>query len=355
MNLVKDVSELISNLKNEKIPNNFLVFGEESFFIDKVIDTVEFLAHKNSYDFVKYSSNEIRLIDLIDLAQQNSLFSVRKLIVVKNFEAYLKKRGENDDSEISDTKLNIKSENQQLLLNYLANPNPNTILILTHYDKLDQRTKFFKEALNYIDIYQSKRLYEKEIFDFIERKFRERGILIDYQVVEYVYKIVGNDLYVLDSELERLFISIEGIKKVDINKLKDFLIPSKKYTIFDLYNAFRDKDMSRALEIGLNIINSGYDLVYLIVMLNKYFFSLLTLEELKSKYKSNEKVAALVGCHPFFLKDYEIAAKRYRFEELQEIFDILLKKDIESKTLNLKSDVLYTTMVMEIGQAIKKF
>ncbi len=354
MSSVLEVAELIEKLKNGNIPPNIIVFGEETFFIDKIIEFAENLAQKKTYGFLKYTSNEINIVNLIDLAQQNSLFSSRKILVIKNFGNYLKGRVEDESDEEAGSKSNVKLESQKLLLNYLSNPNPDTVLILTHLDRLDQRTKFFKEAVKYAEVYHSKRLHEKEIFDFIERKFGEKKILINYKEVEYIYKTVGNDLYSLESEIERLFISIEGLNRVDVDTLKKFLIPSRKYTIFDLYNAFRDKDMSQALEIGLNILDSGYDFVYLIVMLNKYFFSLLTFHELVSKYKSNEKVSALIGCHPFFLKDYEIASKRYTFEELQKIFNILLRKDIELKTLNLTSDVLYTSLVTEIGEAIKK-
>ena len=351
----QDIKVLLGKLDKGEIPSNALVYGEESFFIDKVIEKLEDIANRKSLSFSKISANDYKLSDLVILADQNSLFSSEKILVVKNFGSYFKSSSKSDDEEIeTDSRASKSSNPAKLLIDYLKKPNPSTILFLIHADKIDMRLKFYKDASKLIPFFQSRRIYEKEIFDYIEQKFREKNIQIDYETVEYIYRTIGNNLYDIESELTRLFISIEGTNKVDIETVKRFLIPIRKYSIFDLQNAFRDKDLNMALKIGLNLIQNNQPLVYIITMLQKYFFSLLTFNEIKNQFKNDEKVAAVIGCHPFFLKDYEVASKRYRFEELEKIFDILLKKDIELKSLNLKDDVLYTAMISEIGLAIKK-
>lgn len=351
---IQDIKSLLVKIDKGEIPQSCLVFGEETFFIDKLIEKIDLLARKKSYSISKISSNEFKLNDLLELVDQNSLFSSSKILVVKEFGKFIRSgtSGETDDEE----SLNPSKSSAlvKLLIDYLKNPNPSTYLFLIHPDRIDMRLKFYKEASKLIPFYQSKRIYEKEIFDFIQQKFTERKIQIDYQTIDYIYKTVGNNLYDIESELNRLLISIEGLKKIDAETIKKFIIPVRKYSIFDLLNAFRDKDIANALEIGLNLIENNSPLVYIISMLQRYFFSLLSFNEIKSQYKSDEKVAAIIGCHPYFLKDYELASKRYRFEELEKIFDILLNKDIELKSLNLKEEVIYTSMVSEIGLAIKK-
>ncbi len=351
----QDIKSLIIKLDKGEVLSNALIFGEESFFIDKVIEKLELLANQKSFEFTRIDSNDYKLSDLIDLAEQNTLFSSGRILVVKNFGNFIKSSSTtNDDEEDLESKSSKSISAIKDLLEYLKNPNPATFLYLVHPDKIDMRLKFYKDASKLIPFFQSRRVYEKEIFDFIEQKFKGKNIEIDYVTIEYIYKTVGNNLYDLESEINRLFISIEGLKKVNIETIKKFLIPLRKYSIFDLQNAFRDKDLTQALRIGLNLIQNNQPLVYIITMLQRYFFNLLTLNEIKTQYKVDEKVAAVIGCHPFFLKDYEVAAKRYKFEELEKIFDILLKKDVELKSLNLKDDVLYTAMISEIGLAINK-
>lgn len=352
---INSVQELLKNISKGKFPQCCFVFGEESFFIDKAIENLESIAKKRNFEFFSFLSNEIRLNELIEWLEQNTLFGEGKIIIVKNFGNYVKitsdQHEEESDENVKTSKKNLPVNN---LLEYLKNPNPASFLFLTHYDKIDQRLRFYKEALKLIPFYQSRRFYEKDIFDFIEMKFDEANIKIDKNTVEYIYLTVGDNLYDLESEINRLLISIGDVKKVDIESIKKYLIKTKKYSIFDLFNAFRDKNIDSALEIGLNLINNDAQMVYILIMLQKYFFSLLTFNELRNQYKTDEKVAAVIGCHPFFLKQYEIASKRYKFEELEKIFDILLKKDIELKTLNIDENVLYTTLISEIGLAIKK-
>lgn len=351
---IQDLKFLLTKIDRGELPQSTLVFGEETFFIDKLIEKLDLVAKNKSLDIIKISSNDFKLNDLLEMVNQNPLFVSGKILVFKEF-GKLVKSGSSKESDDEDTGKTSKSDGViKLLLEYLKNPNPATYLFFIHPDRIDMRLKFYKEASKLIPFYQSKRVYEKEIFEFIEQKFKEKKIQIEYQVTEYIYKTVGTNLYDLESEINRLFISIEGEKKIDIETIKKFIIPVRKYSIFDLLNAFRDKDITNALEIGLNLIGNNSPLVLIITMLQKYFFSLLTFNEIRSQYKSDEKVASIIGCHPYFLKDYEAASKRYKFEELEKIFDILLKKDIELKSLNLKDDVLYTTMISEIGLAIKK-
>ncbi len=153
---------------------------------------------------------------------QNSLFSSGKILVVKEFGKLIKTGASKNEDLEEESKSSKSSGLIKLLIDYLKNPNPATYLFLTHPDRIDMRLKFYKEASKIIPFYQSKKVYEKEIFDFIEHKFKERKIQIDYQTVEYIYKTVGNNLYDLESELSRLFISIEGSKKVDQNRLRNF-------------------------------------------------------------------------------------------------------------------------------------
>lgn len=351
----QDIKILLNKIDKGELVQNAFVYGEETFFIDKLIEKLDTLAKRKSLEIIKISSNDFKLNDILDLVDQNSLFSSGKILVVKEFGKFIKSSSSKSvDIDEEDSKSSKSNGLLKLFIDYLKNPNPATFLFLTQPDRIDMRLKFYKDASKIIPFFQSKRVYEKEIFDFIEQKFKENKIQVDYQTIEYIYKTVGNNLYDLESELNRLFISIEGSKKIDVEQIKKFIIPIRKYSIFDLLNAFRDKDISNALEIGLNLINNNSPLVYIITMLQRYFFSLLTFNEVRKQYKSDEKVASIIGCHPYFLKDYEAASKRYKFEELEKIFDILLKKDIELKSLNLKDDVLYTSMISEIGLAIKK-
>lgn len=351
-----NIQIFINKIKNGELPNKVLLFGEEAFFIDKATDLIEQIARTKKWDLLKFSASDIKLPDLVDLARQGSLFFSERIIIVKDIGFYFrgvsKRNNENDESE--DNKILLLSTDHQILFKYLKNPNSLTHLFFINHDKLDERSKVVKELLKYFDVYQSKRLYEDDILEFIANKLKEKDFKFDFSVIEYIYKVVGNNLVDIDSQIESLSISLEGNKKIDVELIKRYLITSKKYSIFDLYNAFRDKDLSRALVIGNNLIENNFELIYILTMLFRYFQSLLMFNELRRDYKTDEKISKIIGCHPFFLKDYEIASKRYKFEELENIFDILLNTEIELKTYNIDEKNLYTKLIGEIGLVIGK-
>jgi len=107
-------------------------------------------------------------------------------------------------------------------------------------------------------------------------------------------------------------------------------------------------DKPRAVEISYNLLDNGFEPVYIVSMLTRYFTGLSKVTELRSKNMPDQAAARIVGTHPFYYKGYLKARTIYSDENLIEVFRALLKADISIKTTSLDDKTLISILISEI-------
>ena len=109
---------------------------------------------------------------------------------------------------------------------------------------------------------------------------------------------------------------------------------SKDYNQFELQNALGKKDVLKANRI-INYFaenQKNHHITQTISSLYYFFSKLLLIHYIKDRSKQN--VAATLKINPFFVQDYEAAARRYSAAKLVEIISLLRTYDMRSKGYN---------------------
>jgi len=106
---------------------------------------------------------------------------------------------------------------------------------------------------------------------------------------------------------------------------------SKDYNNFELQKAIGEKNILKANMIihyfGNNQKENPVNLT--IASIFSLFTRILTFHYLTDKSKNN--VAAVLKINPFFVKDYETAAKRYNVSKTVHVIDLLRTFDLKTK------------------------
>ena len=112
----------------------YLLYGTVEFLINREIKKIIQDNKIESIDINNYNLENDLLDNILDDASMNSLFSNKKLMIIENayiFTGSAKKKGLN--------------HNLDLLVKYLNNPNPDSIIIFTCVEeKIDDRKKIVK-------------------------------------------------------------------------------------------------------------------------------------------------------------------------------------------------------------------
>jgi DNA polymerase-3 subunit delta len=215
----------------------------------------------------------------------------------------------------------------------VENPQPLTLLVINYkYKKPDKRQKIFKVLEKKAVWFESRKIYDNQVPDWIAGYAASHNYRVEPKAAALLAEFLGSDLSKIANEVEKLIVAIgktgETITPALVEKHIGF---SKDYNQFELQDALGKRDVVKANRI-INYFAENerkYPIPLTIVSLY-YFFSKLLLVHY-AKDKSPRNLAAILKVNPFFVKDYESAARRYSAAKVVEIISLLRNYDMRSK------------------------
>lgn len=287
----------------------FLIYGEESFLINKKINEIIDKDNTKIYDMLE-TNMSIVIEDLLSY----SLFSTSKDILCTNC-TFLTSSSEDKES------LNLLKE--------VLNKDIENRLILTVNSKVDERKKVVKEILRIGTIYQFNILKDYEVVKFIEDEFKRLKYKVDISTINYFHDFVGDNLGIIKSEIDKLTLYKEDniINKEDIDSITSRSI---EINIFDLIDAVVNKDLDKSLKIYDDFILMNEEEIKLISMLGDQFRLIYQVKTMYQFGYTESDIIKELGVHP-----YRIKLARQSLITLGEAKEYLLKLydlDVEIKT-----------------------
>jgi len=306
---------IIQDLKRKHYSSIYFLMGEESFFIDQITNYIlENVLADSERDFnqtILYGK-DTDIGTIITTAKRFPMMAERQVVVVREAQ-------------------NIKNIEQ--LSSYVQNPLKSTILVINYkYKSLDKRKSFPKEIAQNGVLFESKKIYDNKIPDWIQTYAKNHNFQIDTKACFLLTEFLGNNLGKITNALEKLTINITATKNITAADIEKNIGISKDYNNFELQNALGRKDVFKANQI-INYFSTNEKnnpMVVTIALLHSYFSKVLRYYFIKNK--SNEKlVASSLRVNPYFVKDYKLAARNYSAKKLVSIIELLREYDLRSK------------------------
>ncbi len=311
----------------------YLVYGEELYLIDQYINELKD-KYKN-YDVVYYDLLESNISDAVDDALMSSLFSSNKLIICTN-------------SFIFTGDKSIIEHNIDSLLEYMNNNNNNNIFIfVVNAISIDLRKKIVKEIDKNGTIKEFKKLKDYDLNKFIKDYISNHKYKIDNSLIPLIIEKLTNNLYVITSELDKLFIYKGNdyvITKEDVNNTISKVINSN---IFDLINAIVKKDIDKSLELYDDLLLLNEEEFILIVALANQFRLIYQVKEMyKMGYSELDISKSLGNIHSYRIKlahNVDITSN-----EALKYLRRLAKLDEDIKVGNIDKSIGFKKFILEI-------
>lgn len=306
--------QILSELRQKKYRPIYFLTGDEEYFIDQIADYIE----EHALDAAEKEFNQTivygRETDMLNIESEAKRFPMManyNVVIVK--EAQMLKKWE-------------------MLVSYIKNPSPTTILVICHkHKKPDGRNQGIKAFKEHAVYFESKSLYENQVASWIESRVADLGFKIHPKASQMLIEFLGTDLSKISNELGKLVINLEKGSSIDGKIVEENIGISKDYNAFELNNALGSRDILKANQIiqhfGKN--ESAYPIPLLLPVIYRFFAQLLLFKSLPA---GNPKVAASkLGINPYFLKDYQLAAKNFSQKKIARIMSSLRNADIRSK------------------------
>ena len=215
---------------------------------------------------------------------------------------------------------------------YAQNPQPTTVLVVNYkYKKLDKRKKLHKAITKFGLIFESKKLYENQVADWIRRVLSGKKYQIEPKAAQMLVEFLGTDLSKISNELDKLMLILPKESIINDSHIEQNIGVSKDFNNFELRKAVGEKNIKKANRIINYFAENPKNnpTVMTISLLNGFFTQLLLFHGLQDKSKSS--VAKALGVNPYFVDEYFSASRNYPMRKVAQVIAFLRDADVKSK------------------------
>jgi DNA polymerase-3 subunit delta len=289
--------------------------GEEPYYIDKLSDYIEqnvLSEEEKGFNQTVLYGRDVTIEDVISTAKRYPMMADRQVVIVK------------EAQELSRTIDKLES--------YVDNLMTTTVLVFCYkYKTLDKRKKVTKLLAQKGVVYESKKLYDNQVGDWIKRVLSGKKYLIEPKATAMLVEFLGTDLSKINNELEKLQIILPVGSTINPKHIEENIGFSKDFNNFELLNALGSRNQLKAFQIARYFSENpkANPLVVTTSTVFGFYIKILKYHGLKDRNPKN--VASVLGVSPYFLKDYDIALKNYPMKKVSQIITALRDIDVKSK------------------------
>ncbi|RCW92810.1 DNA polymerase III subunit delta [Winogradskyella arenosi] len=332
-----EIKQLVAAIKKGDLKPIYFLMGDESYYIDKVSDFIENTVldetEKGFNQMVLYG-RDVTIDDIVSNAKRYPMMAERQVVIVK---------------EAQDLSRTIEQ-----LAKYAENPQPTTVLVLNYkYKKLDKRKALYKALKKVGVVFESKKLYENQVADWIRRVLAGKNYEISPKAAQMLVEFLGTDLSKIDNELNKLKIVLPEGTQITPNHIEENIGISKDYNNFELRKAVGQRNIVKAHQIAKYFAENPKDnpMVVSVSLLFSFFSQLLHLHGMSDK--SPRSVASALKVNPYFVNEYLEASRNYPMKKVSYVIEVLREFDVKSKGVGSyavsQGDLLKELLVKILG------
>ena len=333
-------SQIITDLKKKEYKPVYFLHGNESYFIDAIADFIEkkvLSDGEKSFNQTILYGKETEFKQVVDTARRYPMMAPYQVVILKEAQ---------------------EMRTLKQLVTYVEKPAETTILVICHkHKRFDSRTKLGKVLKKNAVLFESKKLYDNQLPDWIHNYLKTKGFTIKPNATALIAEYLGTNLSKVANELDKLAINLPKGTDITQQHIQNNIGISKDYNVFELQKALGQKQVTKVNRIiqyfGSNPKKNP--MVMMVGSLYNYFSKIYMLHFLRHA-GDPDILSALKLRSSFFLREYKAAARKYSKPQTEQVLSILKEYDLKSKgvdnnTMNNPDSELLKEMVYRILNA----
>lgn len=301
------------DLQANKFAPIYFLCGEESYYIDLIEEFIvnnSLQPHEKDFNCSIFYGKDADPITILNDAKQYPAFADRRVVIVREAQ-------------------DIKVKDWEAFEKYFENPINSTLLVFAHKNKtLDKRTKIAKLIEKKTTYFESKKISENELPNWIANYVKKNNFKIKDDATRVLAENLGNDLSRISNELDKLSVMLADNAEITTDIIEKYIGISKEYNISEFNNAIIKRDFSKAMKMVLYFEKNpkAGSIIAIIAYMYNHFSKLFVLHHLGS-------VKATTDAIGWIHEDVSKGAKFYSLQKTEAILHLLCEYDAKSKGL----------------------
>ena len=312
-----DYNSLLTSIQQKQFSPVYLLMGEEGYFIDRLVQAIEENAlreEEREFGLQVFYGMDAQLSQVVNAAASFPMWTERSVVELREAQ---------------------QIKNLGLLDQYLRNPQPATILVITYKGgKPDRRQSWVKQAQAIGEVFESDRVRETALPAMVRSHMEGVGYKIEPKAAQMIADSIGADLSRLYGEMEKLVLALQGGGQDTVTPelVEQHIGISKDFNYFELQNALIAKDVVKANRIIKYFDQNpkNHPIQQLLPMLARFFSTLMVAHYAPDKTESG--LAKHLG-----MRDWQVrmniipAMQRFTAAKTLKILDYIRQTDAKSK------------------------
>jgi len=312
----------------------YLLYGKENLILEKKINEILKKEKIEACSVNNYDLEDTLLTDILEDASMLSMFGDKKGIVV--FNSYI---------FTGSTKKTLLEQNTDILLNYLDNPNPDTVLIFViETDKIDERKKITKQLRKNGTVFELTN--QKNTNALVKEMFDDYNI--DNATIQLLIDRVGDNLRILEQECEKIKTYKDSEKNITKDDVLALTAKNIDIDIFKLIENIVSKNKKEALEAYHEMLKRNEEPIKIIIMLANQFRLMYQAKELSKKGYTQNDIASELDVHPYRVKLALEKSRNFSSSTLLKHIENLANLDYDIKSGMVDKGLALDLFILEI-------
>ena len=306
----------------------YLLYGEEDYLRKQYRDKLKtaLVEEGDTMNYQYYEGKDIRIGEIIDLAETLPFFSDRRVIVLEN-SGFCKSGGD-------------------ALAEYLKTPSESVVFILVE-TQIDKRCRLFKTIKDGGRVCEFAPQNEMTLKRWIYSLAKQDNKAVDEGTINHFLEKTGTEMSNIRTEWEKLMCYCMGRDVVTTADIDEVCTQRVSNRIFEMVAAIAEKRQKEALDMYHDLLTLKEPPMGILALISRQFNLMLQVKELQKKSLPSKVIAEKVGLAPFIVQKYEKQAARFKMKELKEALEACVEADEAVKTGRLNDVLSIELLIIE--------
>ncbi len=325
-----------------------ILYGEDDFTTRELLREIkaECGGHElGEANITSLDGAKMTLDELLAACNTISFLAPKRLVIVEG----LLRRFEQGSKRRSDKSLSGEVKDWLPLVDQVPHFPKSTILVLIE-GNLNTANPLLKALTPVATIKKCIPPKGQELQNWIRSRVQAKGGKISPQAVRFLADLIGNNLWVLSSEIEKLCVHA-GDRHIETDDIHQLVSYAKESNIFQMVDAIVLGRMKVSSLLMHRLIDDGSAPPYLLYMITRQFRLLIQARTLLAQGETSRKVGEKLGLRSEFVLDKTLEqARGYSLERLEGAYRKLLKTDLAIKTGTMEGELALDLLVADLCQ-----
>lgn len=225
---------------------------------------------------------------------------------------------------------------------------PDSTMLVLVENRLASNNPLFKELAGKVVVKSFPLLKEVQLRQWIQRQVKKENASISPQAVDLLMKLVGSNLWIMSSEINKLSL-FASPRRIEDDDVRTLVGQTQQADVFDMVDAILEFKAEVASQRLQQLLKRGAAPTYLLFMLCRQVRLITRARELKKQGTPEIEIQNRLGLASGFIVRKTIEqSSRYSLERLQAVYHRLLAADLWIKTGKYEGELAITILVAEL-------